>query len=564
MSTNTTALLDQLDKAKTNFDARQQNVLTRLLSRLRTRRLTDPVELLRYHEALLFLRAYPQSATVLNVVEAELAAFSSRVERLRQEETDLSPIEVPEASGIAGTSVTDTFSYYIVRWLSENHPQHIAFNWEWFEDENRLAETWPRFMPLLAEDASVEANVPYRDWLRLACGKQNEVQWLVERFHRLRLNDDERAELYDGQELYVNWTPPYPATRTGMKLPVSKTFYHRGPLIQRRDVNLQEALAQPLSSLRTLKEKEGTKILDMARATSTVRYRELYGFTHGDPKRVFCINLGRGVDLFVSGVPAARRLPWRAYHAAMIFKNGVPVGYFEGLSLFERMESGFNLYYSFREGETAWMYARTLNVFRQLLGVTTFTLDPYQIGHENEEGIESGAFWFYRKLGFRPARKDLLQLTEREEQKIASRKSYRTPARVLRQLAEVPMVFELKDDRRGDWDRFEFRKVGFAVQREMAKRHGGDGEQFRKRSLRALSQVLEIDPNDWSVIANKVLSDFSVVLALIPDLQRWTSDEKNLLVKIVKAKSSGAESRYLKLMQQHWRLRRELIRLGSR
>jgi len=28
----------------------------------------------------------------------------------------------------------------------------------------------------------------------------------------------------------------------------------------------------------------------------------------------------------------------------MIFKNGVPVGYFEGLSLFERMESGFNLY----------------------------------------------------------------------------------------------------------------------------------------------------------------------------------------------------------------------------
>ncbi len=46
----------------------------------------------------------------------------------------------------------------------------------------------------------------------------------------------------------------------------------------------------------------------------------------------------------------------------MIYKNGVPIGYFEGLSLFERMESGFNLYYTFRDGETAWLYARTLNV----------------------------------------------------------------------------------------------------------------------------------------------------------------------------------------------------------
>src|SRR6266496_6356788 len=124
------------------------------------------------------------------------------------------------------------------------------------------------------------------------------------------------------------------------------------------------------------------------------------------------------IYLFVMGTPPARRLPLRAYHAAMIFKNGVPVGYFEGLSLFERMESGFNFYYSFREGETAWIYARTLNIFHHLLGVTAFSIDPYQVGHENEEGIESGAFWFYRKLGFRPTNSDRLWLTESEERKI--------------------------------------------------------------------------------------------------------------------------------------------------
>ena len=90
--------------------------------------------------------------------------------------------------------------------------------------------------------------------------------------------------------------------------------------------------------LERLSLKQGEEILDMTREASTLRYRELYGFTHGDSRRVLQANIGRGVEIFIMGVPAEKRLPLRAYHAAMIFKNGVPVGYFEGLSLFERME----------------------------------------------------------------------------------------------------------------------------------------------------------------------------------------------------------------------------------
>ena len=51
----------------------------------------------------------------------------------------------------------------------------------------------------------------------------------------------------------------------------------------------------------------------------------------------------------------------RAYHCGMFFKNSVPAGYVELLSLFERAEVGFNLYYTFREGESAWLYARLLH-----------------------------------------------------------------------------------------------------------------------------------------------------------------------------------------------------------
>src|ERR1044071_6409176 len=241
--------------------------------------------------------------------------------------------------------------------------------------------------------------------------------------------------------------PRYNVSRTGMRMPIRKPFYHRGPLIQRREIDLRKELAEPSPPLQKLSPAQGEKALDMARAASTIRYRELYGFTHGDPKYVYRAELGRGVELFLSGVPAERRLPLRAYHAAMIYKNGVPVGYFEGLSLFERMESGFNLYYTFRDGETAWLYARTLNVMHQFTGVTAFALDPYQVGHENEEGIESGAFWFYRKLGFRPVRQEALQLALKEEEKLRTHKGYRTSARMLRRLAQSPMIFEL-DNRR--------------------------------------------------------------------------------------------------------------------
>jgi hypothetical protein len=557
---NINQLLDRLDESKRQFSPRQHLKTASILNRLSRRKFNDAEALIRYHELLLFVRAYPQSAGVLRLAEQELKSFGNRIELLEELDVDLSPFENPEVSGITNTSVTDTFSYNMVRWLVKKHPTQIAFDWEWFEDENRLAETWPRFLPLLEEDAAVEANVPYRRWLREACGKRaREVSWLIKRFETLSLTDPEKAELYDGLKLYLRWQPPYRATRTGMRLPVRRVFYHQQPMIRRQDVSLANELLAPALALQKLSRSEGEKILDMARETSTLRYRELYGFTHGNPARVLKAAIGRGVELFIIGVPTARRLPLRAYHAAMIFKNGVPVGYFEGLSFFERMESGFNFYYSFREGETAWIYAKTLAVFHHLLGVSTFSIDPYQIGYENEEGIESGAFWFYRKLGFRPTNPNLLKLTLVEEKKIAPRRNYRTSPKILRQLAGNHLIFEMPGTTIGVWDRFQIRNLGIAVQRRMAKDFGGEAAAIRKASADAVSRALrtQTETGSWA------LGDLALVLALIPDLKRWSREEKNNVTRIIRARYGAHESQYLRLMQRHPRLRAAMIRLGS-
>jgi hypothetical protein len=559
-------LLDQLEALKTRFDSQERRSVEQLLARIARLKFSDAEVLLRYHELLLFLRAYPHSRQSLGIVNRELASFAERVAQLEAAEVDLTILEHPEASGIAGMSVTDTFSYYIVRWLVKRQPGRVNLYWDDFEDENRLAATWPRFMPMLEEDAAVEANVPYREWLRSASGsRRRELPWLFEQFDRLPLADKEKAELYDSQKLYVTWTPPYRESRTGMQLPSGKTYYHRGPLIQRREVSLRRELNEAPPPLKLLSGKQGAAILDLTRAASTVRYRELYGFTHGDPKKVFRADLGRGVEVFITSLPPGKRLPLRACHAAMIFKNGVAIGYFEGISLFERMESGFNLYYTFRDGETAWLYARVLNIFRHLLGVTAFSIDPYQIGYQNEEGIASGAFWFYRKLGFRPTSPDVMKLVLSEEKKLASRANYRTRNSTLRKLAEGSMIFEL--DRTadktevGDWDRFSLRKIGLAVTRRMAAKYDGDAQRLRTAAVKKLTDVLGERPESWRSAELPALTDFAVALFLVKDLNDWTEAEKRALARVIRAKAASDESKYLQLMQKHAKLREAMIRL---
>lgn len=561
---STNRLLDQLDEAKQDFSERGRANIEKILLRLSQSRINDPQELVRYHESLLFLRAYPQNSKLLKLSEAHLRSFADRVESLRKDEVDLVSLEHPEISGIAGTAVSDTFGYHIASWLVRTQQGRVALDEDWVEDESRLAPALPRFIPLLEEDAMVEANVPYLKWIRAAKSpRKNELHWLMERFDALQKTPAERAELYESLRLYVRWRPPYRATRTGMRLSVRKIFFHQEPLIRRKEVSLPSELQKPQLAVERLPRDQGQKIVDMARETSTLRYRELWGFTHGDEERVVRIALGRGVELFVMGVPPEWRLPLRAYHAAMIFKNGIPVGYFEGLSFFERMESGFNLYYTFRDGETAWLYAQILRVFKQLLGVTTFTLDPYQIGFENEEGIESGAFWFYRKLGFRPTRKELLDLTLREERKLKERPGYRTSASTLRKLSAGYMIYELEPSKEIGWDDFQIRNVGLGVQRRMANEFDGNPDKIRRRAVEEVASALKLDVAKLKAAELRVLEQMCLPLILIRDLKEWSLSEKELIARIVLAKSSVDESRYLRLMQKHTRLRKEMIRLGS-
>jgi hypothetical protein len=566
-SPTTEQLLERLDELKRPTGARERALLRSALAQTARAEFDDAASLIRFHEILLFLRAYPQSHALLRQTEKKLSSFKRRVDRLRERAPeDLFEFAEPEISGIAGTSFSAVFGYEITCQLAAHHSPRVNIDWEGYEGEGRLAAILPRLIPLLEEEAYVENHFPFARLLHAAKGRgQTELEWLLRGFERLNVPYMERAALYDSLALAVRWRLGNSTqTRTLMRRRVRNIFYHDATLLARRDVLLaREVEGAARLPIEKLSRADGQKLLDMGRDTMTVRYRELHGFTHGDARTVRRVEAGRGVELFLWGVPAARRMATLAYHAVLIFKNGVPCGYAEALTLFERAEVGLNVFYTFRDGESAWIYARVLQLFRHALGVRVFSVEPYQLGFMNEEGIESGAFWFYRKLGFRPIVARLDELAAREERRIAARKGYRTNARTLMRLAEGHVLFETPSATRGDWDDFHIRNLTLAVARRMARSHDGDAGAARRASVANVSAALGVRAARWNEDERRALENFSLLLALVPDLSRWTKDEREAVVKIIRAKAGTDETIYLRLLQKHRRLRREFIRLGK-
>ena len=76
-----TALLDQLDQAKLDFTPEGARSAGKLLAALASEPLHTAESLVRYHEALLFMRAYPHNARILRAADRELTRFHARVER---------------------------------------------------------------------------------------------------------------------------------------------------------------------------------------------------------------------------------------------------------------------------------------------------------------------------------------------------------------------------------------------------------------------------------------------------------------------------------------------------
>src|ERR1700675_509608 len=267
---NPAELLAQLEASKNHFEPGHTAVIAKLLTQLSKFPFTQPHQLVRFHECLLFLRAFPHSRSLNSRVENQLRTFHQRVSRLRASHANMSVFDDFDTSGIAGTTMQDTLSFDVAQWFVRHIPRNIEVAWDdyWDDDQSERARgsIWPRFIPLLEEDSDVEANIRWRSWLDSARGRKHPLFWLIRRFAQLRLPDRQRAELYDSLHLPVRWRlENLKLSRTRNWIRPRRFDCRSGPLIQRSEVSLFHELSQPAPKFEKLSDATGESVMSAIR-----------------------------------------------------------------------------------------------------------------------------------------------------------------------------------------------------------------------------------------------------------------------------------------------------------
>jgi hypothetical protein len=134
-------VLDQLAEWKRRYGTHDSRDLERLLDAVAKQSFTSPAEVIRLHEILLFLRAYPQSAGVARRAESILSGFAQRTRGM-----DPEAFQAPEVSGIAGTSLTAVFSYDVARHLA-NRGRDVRIDWEAYDQPERMGPVLRHVLP---------------------------------------------------------------------------------------------------------------------------------------------------------------------------------------------------------------------------------------------------------------------------------------------------------------------------------------------------------------------------------------------------------------------------------
>jgi len=132
--------LARLEACRYRFGRYEAARVVKLLNRLDAARFIDPASLIRFHEALLFLRAFPQGPAVVRLTERILNSFHKKVEALRKAGADMDDFEPIAVSGIAGTQMEDTLSFDVANWLIQRMPKKVEIAWENYEPGRELGK----------------------------------------------------------------------------------------------------------------------------------------------------------------------------------------------------------------------------------------------------------------------------------------------------------------------------------------------------------------------------------------------------------------------------------------
>lgn len=508
----------------------------------------------RYHSVLLFLSAFGRTAEVVRAARKALDRFDCRTAALTERQR-AALID----TGLIGTRTQYAFGYESLRTLAQRWPGELEIDWDGYENPERLDGLLYR-VALNAEQQTLDdGELSTREWIDQARGTRGgtAVDWLVREVEARRRDDDAAVALVEDAEAPVVWNLcGSSGSTTLLRLPGWDQAKDRGPF--RKPGDAGTLIASPLHIPSPLPRARAAEVVAVTVGALAARGREVHAMRYANLDEIYLIDLGENVQLAVLGVVPEQRLPLEANYGYMLFAGGVPVGYGGVSPLFAQGNTGINIFEEFRGSEAAMLFALTLRAFHSLFGIRHFIASPYQFGDDNDEAIESGAFWFYYRLGFRPSARPIRALAAREWKRLKSNRSHRTTARNLQRLARSDLVLSLSGcDADEMFAEANLARMATAVGQAVAKRGTRSRVMVAEQMAAQAAQRLSLTTRHLKAPAQREsLRRMAPIVSLLgASVSRWSASERATLRTIVLGKCDRSERPYALAMARHERFR---------
>jgi hypothetical protein len=543
--------LAALKRCRLEFGAEAAGTKLALLKQLARTRLGSARAVMQLHEGLCFIRAYPDNAAVLAQVQAMLDAFARRAD-VRTHRLALA------TSGIAGTPIHCRFFAGQAQWLAQHWPDQLQLDRSDFEAEARIARALPPLLTPAEASALIELKLAgYSALDRLRSCSETDAAFLLRRIAAMPGNSLTREAFSDGVDASFVLAPGRATpSRTAAHFAAAPiVFRHDAPTHARPD--LRAEMARAPQSVRRLSLRDGRTAIDLARGAMVTRERSLEAFSFADERDAWLVDDGDGLSFALVGVIPERRHPIAACYGGLTLRNGVPIGYTQADIVGCRAALSFNTFDTFRGGEAGFSFARWLAALRQMFGTTSFSIEPYQLGQDNDEAIESGAWWFYAKLGFRPRDRATARLAHEERARLQRRARHRSPPATLRRLAERHLFFDLET--RQAKTPLAMGTLGLRAGAALSALAGSDRERaIDELSLELAHHCALASLRGFSRDQREAWRRIAPILTLL-DLAAWRDSERRALVDLIRAKGGRSEREFVARYLRHPRLDTELL-----
>ena len=552
------AVLKRLEAIKDVYEGDCAGRKVAWLRQLERRSLDSARQVESLHEILCFLRAYPDTPEVLTQVEKMLDRFDRRAD-LKRHRAALAD------TGIAGTDIDFSFFWTTAGWLARKWPRQISIDWNAFDRRERIEKFLHLLLPYSESPMIDMLDYPPREWIDLLKGPgETDAAFLIRRFDELACDGFGREVLYEDLDVPIHLAPAADTpSRTRAKYAGSPVVYQTEPLSRTRP-DLRRVVKDLPLAVRTVSRREARRLIDLARVAMVTRSRDLDAFSYADENDVRIVDCGRGLQFVVYGAIPERRLLLESVYGFMTLRSGVPIGYVLSSSLFNSAEVAYNVFETNRGAEAAWVLGRVLAMVRHLFGAEAFSIDPYQLGSGNREGLESGAWWFYYKMGFRPEDAAVKRVLRGELKRMKANPRHRSSLATLEKLAAENVYLVLRKNKTDVLGRMSPGNVGLAISRYLSENFGADRERGIRESSREAARLLGVRSfRTFSRGERMAWERWSPLVLVLPGVTRWSRPEKRALVKVIRAKGGRRESDFVRLFDAHRRLRRAVFKLAS-